>query len=208
MARIGIYGGAFNPIHNGHLHIVCDFIRALGLDFVLLIPTGVSPHKAAAAQSASAEDRLAMCRLACAGLQKIRVSDCEIRRKGKSYTADTITELKKQYPNDELFLLMGEDMFLTVQKWFDAPRIFRGATLCAAPRSSDGAARLLEHARKLQADFPFVRTQVEEISFLDVSSTAVREAIQAGKSIDDWVPPAVADYIRQHGLYGFKEEER
>lgn len=208
MARVGIYGGAFNPIHNGHLHIVRDFIRVLGLDFVLLIPTGISPHKAAAALSASAEDRLAMCRLACEGLGKIRVSDCEIRRAGKSYTADTITELKKQYPDDELFLLMGEDMFLTVQNWFDAPRIFRGATLCAAPRSPDGAARLREHARKLQQDFPYVHTFVEQISFLDVSSTDVREALARGESIDRMVPPAVADYIIRHGLYGTKEEDR
>ena len=98
--RIGMYGGAFNPIHNGHVHSVREYIRQLQLDRVLLIPTGTSPHKAAVANAASAEDRLAMCRLACAGEAKILVSDCEIRREGKSYTADTITWLQAQFPGD------------------------------------------------------------------------------------------------------------
>lgn len=200
MARIGIYGGAFNPIHNGHLHIVRDFIRVLGLDFVLLIPTGISPHKAAAALSASAEDRLAMCHLACEGLGKIRVSDCEIRRAGKSYTADTITELKKQYPDDELFLLMGEDMFLTVEHWYRPETIFFLATVCATPRSLHGMGKLQAKKDEYQARYG-ARCLLEDIPYLPVSSTQVREYVKAGKDIAPLVPEAVADYIQTQGLY-------
>lgn len=200
--RTGIYGGAFNPVHNGHVHIVSEYLRQLSLDRVLLIPTGTSPHKAAAPDTASAEDRLAMCRLACAGEERILVSDCEIRRGGKSYTADTITFLQRIYPGDELYLLMGEDMFLTVDKWYDAPRIFRGAVLCGAPRSTDGLARMQAHACRLQEAFPFVRTRLAEIEYMPVSSTLVRETVHHGGDISPLVPPGVAAYIAQHGLYG------
>lgn len=199
--RIGMYGGAFNPIHNGHLHIVREYIRRLSLDRVLLIPTGTSPHKAAVPDAASAEDRLAMCRLACAGEEKILVSDCEIRREGKSYTADTITWLKTQFPGDELYLLMGEDMFLTVDRWFDAPRIIKNTVLCGTPRSTDGRARMLAHAEEIRAAHPYARTQIADISFMDVSSTMVREARHRGEDVSALVPAGVAAYMEEHGLF-------
>lgn len=199
--RIGMYGGAFNPIHNGHVHIVLEYIRQLQLDRVLLIPTGTSPHKAAVPDAASAEDRLAMCRLACVGQEKIFVSDCEIRRQGKSYTVDTIAWLQQQYPGDELYLLMGEDMFLTVDKWYNAPQIIQNAVLCGAPRSTDGRTRMLAHAEDMKARYPFARTKVAEISFMDVSSTLVREALHRGEDISRLVPHGVADYIQQHHLF-------
>ena len=199
--RIAMYGGAFNPIHNGHIHILREYIRRLDLDLVLLIPTGTSPHKAAVVNAASAEDRLAMCRLACRGEEKIRVSDCEIRRQGKSYTVHTIDWLMKEYPGDELYLLMGEDMFLTVDKWYDAPRIIQNAVLCGAPRSEDGRARMLAHGEKIREEYPFARTKVVDIRFMDVSSTMVRDAWGRGEDISHLVPAGVADYIRQHDLF-------
>ena len=124
--RIGIYGGTFNPIHAAHVHLVREFIKRLSLDRVILIPTGTPPHKATH-QLASGADRIEMCRLAAADIAEcpVTVSDIEVLRTGKSYTADTMTELKAQYPDDELFLLMGEDMFCTVEKWYHPERIFR-----------------------------------------------------------------------------------
>lgn len=117
--RIGIYGGTFNPIHSAHVHLVREFIKRLSLNRVILIPTGTPPHKATH-QLASGADRIEMCRLAAADIAEcpVTVSDIEVLRTGKSYTADTMTELKAQYPDDELFLLMGEDMFCTVEKWY------------------------------------------------------------------------------------------
>ena len=107
--RIGIYGGTFNPIHTAHVHLVREFIKRLSLDRVILIPTGTPPHKATH-QLASGADRIEMCRLAAADIAEcpVTVSDIEVLRTGKSYTADTMTELKAQYPDDALFLLMGK----------------------------------------------------------------------------------------------------
>lgn len=111
--RLGVFGGTFNPIHNGHLRLLQGAREALELDRVLVIPTKQPPHKRPQ-QLASDEDRLAMCRLAVEGLSGVEVSDLEIRRGGLSYTADTLAELRRRYPDSTLYLLVGGDMFLTI----------------------------------------------------------------------------------------------
>ena len=133
--KTGIYGGTFNPIHNGHLHIVEEFRRGLGLDRVLLIPTRVPPHKAAP-DLASAGERFAMCRLAAQGKPWLELSDIEMRREGKSYTAETLEELSVLYPQDQFYLLMGEDMFLTLGRWYRPETIFSLASVCTTPPQS------------------------------------------------------------------------
>lgn len=202
MIKIGLYGGTFNPIHEAHIHLVKDFADRLGLDKILLMPTFQPPHKQAH-QLASAEDRLAMCRLAAAGDKRLRVSDLEILRAGKSYTAQTLQELHRLYPDCQWHLLMGEDMFLTVDHWRWPEEIYRLATLCAAPRSPDGMVRLEQHAQ-------FLRTRGAEtvlcnIRYLPVSSTLVREAVAEGRSLEGLVCPEVARYIEEKGLYRQRE---
>lgn len=201
--KTGIYGGTFNPIHRGHLHILTEFYRRLGLDRVLVIPTRIPPHKRAG-NLASAEDRLEMCRLAVGEIPiRAEVSDLEVRRKEKSYTADTLLELRGLYPGDSLYLLMGEDMFLTVQNWYAPEVIFENAVICAAPRSREGHEALLRHARKLADQFPEFRYAVEDIPYLPVSSTRIRES----GALDE-VPESVAEYIRKRGLYGAEKGDR
>lgn len=199
MAKIGIYGGTFNPIHNGHLHILRQFMEQLSLDQVLLIPDRVPPHKPVH-DMAPAEDRLAMCELAVGDMQGVIVSDMEIKRQGKSYTADTLQELKKQFPEDELFLLMGEDMFLTVEHWYRPDVIFRCATLAGAPRQDGNTQKMEEHCLVLQSLDANVR--LCHIPFLPISSTQVRQYCSMGKSIGDLVPAQVDRYIHEHHLYG------
>lgn len=198
--RVGVYGGTFNPIHRGHVHILGEFIRRLDLGRVLLIPDGVPPHKRAS-DLASPEDRLEMCRLAAEELPKgiVTLSTMELERPGKSFTSETLTELHRLYPEDELYFLMGEDMFLTVDKWHDAPTIFRLAVLCASPRSPEGMARLLAKKKELEA--MGARCRVEDIPFLDVSSTRVRQLAGAGEDIDRLTPEAVARYIVEKRIY-------
>ncbi len=145
--RTGVYGGTFNPIHRGHVHILREFIKRLDLRRVLLIPDGTPPHKRAE-DLAPPEDRVEMCRLAVQELDIVEISQMELARPGKSFTSDTLTELHGLYPRDELYFLMGEDMFLTVDKWHDAPTIFRLAVLCASPRSPEGYKRLLEKEKE------------------------------------------------------------
>lgn len=197
--RTGVYGGTFNPIHRGHIHILGEFMARLSLDRVLLIPDGTPPHKQAD-DLASAEHRLAMCRLAAEELPgRVEVSDMELLRPGRSFTSDTLAQLNGLYPGEELFLLMGEDMFLTVDRWHEAGEIFRRAVLCASPRSPEGLARLLEKSRELEA--LGARCRVEDIPFWDVSSTRVRELAARGEDVSRLVPGAVAEYMKKHRIY-------
>ncbi len=196
--RLGIYGGTFNPIHIGHVHLIKGFIQNLALDKVLIIPTGMPPHKEAN-QLATAEQRIAMCELAVQGIPQAEISRIETNRSGKSYTVQTLTLLKKQYPTAELFLLMGEDMFLTVEKWFQAKSVFSLCTIAAAPRSH-AVKQILAHKIFLEQKFGAAVT-VEQIPYQEVSSTQVRVRAAAGESLDGLVPPLVAAYIKEQQIY-------
>lgn len=199
--KLGVYGGTFNPIHLGHIHILKEFITRLNLDRVLLIPTGTPPHKAASSL-ASAEDRMAMCDLAVKEITEapMEVSRMEIEREGKSYTVLTLLDLHSAYPDDELYFLMGEDMFLTLDKWYHPEAICNLAVLCASPRSAAGLKSLKLKQAELERSFN-ARCHVENISYLPVSSTQVRELAAGGESFSQLVPASVEEYIRSHGLY-------
>lgn len=197
--KTAVYGGTFNPIHWGHLHILGEFLARLGLDRALLIPAGEPPHKQAPGL-APAQDRLAMCALAAQALPgRVEVSPMELERPGKSFTADTLAALAARWPQDSFYLLMGEDMFLTVDQWRRAEEIFRRAVLCASPRSREGLARLREKQRQLER--LGARCAVEDIPFWDISSTQVRALAAGGEDIAPLVPAGVAEYIAAHGLY-------
>ena len=197
--KTGIYGGTFNPIHNGHLHIVEEFRRGLGLDRVLLIPTRVPPHKAAP-DLASAGERFAMCRLAAQGKPWLELSDIEMRREGKSYTAETLEELSALYPQDQFYLLMGEDMFLTLGRWYRPETIFSLASVCTTPRSPDGLDALRQKALEYTGQFQ-ARCFLEHIPYLPISSTQVRQGVARGADVSGLVPQAVAAYMKERGLY-------
>ena len=134
--KVGIFGGTFNPIHNGHLSLIAHLIEALALDELLLIPTAVPPHKESDCVI-DARHRLAMCRLAVQDNPKVHVSDIEIQRGGKSYTIDTLRLLAVERPQDTLILLVGSDMFYTVEEWRCAAEIMRLADIVAIPRETD-----------------------------------------------------------------------
>lgn len=197
--KTGVYGGTFNPIHRGHIHLLEEFTKRLSLDRVLLIPTRVPPHKAAP-DLASGQDRLQMCRLAVGGRPHLQISDIEMRREGKSYTAETLEELHDLFPQDEFYLLMGEDMFMTVEQWYRPETIFSLAAVCATPRSLHGMGKLQMKQDEYQARYG-ARCFLEDIPYLPVSSTQVREWVRRGKDITPLVPERVADYIRERGIY-------
>jgi len=199
--KTGVYGGTFNPIHLGHIHILKEFIRRLGLRRVLLIPTGTPPHKDAPLLAES-KHRLAMCALAAKAVTEapVELSRIELSRPGKSYTAETLEALREQFPKDDFYLLMGEDMFLTVDSWYRPETIFSLAALCASPRSENGLEKLLRQKEKLETEFG-ARCFVEDIPYFPASSTQVRELAARGKSLSGLVPPEVAAYIGEHGVY-------
>jgi nicotinate-nucleotide adenylyltransferase len=198
MQEIAVFGGTFNPIHNAHLHLLRGFSERIPFDRVILVPANVPPHKRAP-HLAPAGDRLAMCRLAAreAGFE---VSEIELNRRGPSYTSDTLRELSRLYPGAELNLIMGEDMFLTVQNWHESAVILKLARLCAAPRGEKRYAALLEHARFLEG--LGARTFLADLEFLPISSTLVRRRAAAGEPVGDLVPEPVARYIAENHLYG------
>lgn len=201
MSRIGVFGGTFNPIHNGHLHLAGELIDRLNLDRLLLIPDWSPPHKDAD-ELIDAGLRLEMCRLACEGREHIEVSDIELKRGGRSYTADTLQELKAIYPVDELCLITGSDMFLTLHQWKNFELISRLALLCTAPRHKGEVPKLEEYARWLQKTYGS-NTAVADILVRDISSTEIREALAGGGSVieREMLPEKVYDFIMKNGLY-------
>ena len=187
--KLGIYGGTFNPIHLGHLHILREFIRRLSLDRVLLIPAHMPPHMQAHALAAREITEA-----------PVEVSELELRREGKSYTADTLEALKAQFPADELYLLMGEDMFLTVDHWYRPEAIFSLAVVCASPRSEAGFQKLVEKKRELERQFG-ASCRVENIPYFPASSTEIRRLAAEGKDLSRLVPKEIERYIAEHRLY-------
>ena len=196
--RIAILGGTFNPIHNGHVALARGFARLLGLHRVLLMVTNVPPHKRAP-DLAPAEDRLAMCRLAAEEEPLLSACDLELQRAGKSYTWETLTLLKQQFPASELYFITGADMFLTLEQWKHPERIFSLCTVCAAPRGEDSAAELQDYAARLRERG--ARTVVADFVPPDISSTQIRALAARRKKLHGLVPESVEQYILQHGLY-------
>ncbi len=196
MAKIGIFGGSFNPPHLGHTLALKEFREKLGLDRVLVIPAAVPPHKRLSPCAATAGQRLQMARLAFENLPCVTVSDLELRREGPSYTADTVAALRAQFPKDELFLLMGTDMFLSFDRWYAPEAIAREVTLVAAHRSAESP--LSAQAQKLRARG--ARAVLLENDCLPYSSTSVRALLAFGAA-ERYLAPQVLTFIRENGLY-------
>lgn len=196
--KLGIFGGTFNPIHNGHIELVLHFAELAQLDKVLLIPTGIPPHKVSK-DLLSGERRLEMCSLAVAGEDRIEVSDVELRREGGSYTIDTLRQLEKQYPDAQLHLIMGADMLMCLDSWREYRGIIDRCVICAAARNDDSVRALIAKAREL--DIPDGRVIISDERIMTVSSTEIRKKIKQGISVSGLVPRAVEEYIISNGLY-------
>lgn len=204
--KIGVYGGAFNPPHLGHITAARAVSGLLELDKLLIIPTGHPPHKTLPPGSPAAGQRLEMTRLAAeqAGLgDRVEVLDLELRREGNSYTADTLAWLREQYPEDELWLLMGTDMFLTLQAWRDPERIFALAGVAAFGRTEADTEELFSVQRDyLCRTYPQARIFTLSIpGVVDVSSTELRDLLAKGEG-GTLLAPAVYGYILREKLYG------
>lgn len=204
--KIGVYGGTFNPPHLGHLTAARAVFDLLKLDKLLLVPAGLPPHKALPAGSPTAERRLEMTRLAAEQLglgDRVQVLDLELRRQGKSYTADTLSQIRELYPEAELWLLMGTDMFLTLQTWHEPEAIFAQAGIAAFGRTEEDTEELFSVQREyLYRTYPDARIFTLTIpGVVDISSTELREQLSADRGAN-LLAPAVYGYILREGLYG------
>lgn len=199
MSRIGILGGTFNPIHNGHIQMAKYSHDAAKLDKVIIMPTFVPPHKESA-NLVSCEHRFNMCRLACLNLPYAEVSDFEIKLEGKSYTYRTLELLKSQNKNDEFFFIVGADMFLSMQNWKNPEIIFELATVIAIPRDEDSVSQLSNHydnvLKKMGA-----KAIVLKDSVLTVSSTYIRDNIDNQSALQSLIDSRVYNYIKENNLY-------
>lgn len=194
MERFGIYGGTFNPIHNGHLHLIRAACAQLSFDRLLVVPANIPPHKAAT-DLASNRDRLEMARLATAGMPGVWVSDIELRARGKSYTILTLERLRALFPECSFTLLMGADMLESFDRWHRWRDILKLADIAAFARN-EGEEALLERKAALIG-----RARVVRVEPLPLSSTLVREKVRRGEDISGLVPEPVAAYIYEKGLY-------
>ncbi len=192
--RIGVFGGSFDPPHHGHLALAEWARLELSLDQVVFVPSGTPPHKAAAGLSA-VHHRVVMTRLAVRGNPAFTVSTIEARRRGPSFTADTLREIAAVWPAARLHLLMGADMFATFDSWRDPGDIAARAVLVVAGRPGSGR-RVVSREAKRGLGVVWLSNPG-----LEVSSSALRERASAGKSSRYLVPEAVERYIIRHQLY-------
>lgn len=197
--RVGIYGGTFAPVHNGHIEAARAFITQMQLDILYVVPTRIPPHK----QIDAADDpahRYRMCELAFFPLEKVFVTDMELKREGPSYTVDTLRELSA--PDRRLFLLMGTDMMLTLDTWREGPEIFKLCYPIYARREKDPlieAKIIAKNTEYVEKYGRIVRRLM--LDTLEISSTEIRRRVAAGEPISHLVPPVVEAYVKKHGLY-------
>ena len=197
--RVGIFGGTFAPVHNGHVAAAKAFMEQMKLDYLYIIPTCLPPHK----QIDFADDpknRMKMCELAFSGIDGVVVSDIEIKRGGKSYTYDTLVELSR--PDTRLFFMCGTDMVLSFDTWYRFEDIFKLCYPVYVRRENDPiltqrvVAKIGEYYEKYGVMFRRIITEP-----IEVSSTLVRKRAAAGEDISSLVPKAVANFVKENQLY-------
>lgn len=203
MGRIGIYGGTFNPPHAGHVYAASQAVQRLRLDRLLLVPAAIPPHKSMPEGTPKAEIRLDLVGLAAHQIPRAQVCDLELHRPGKSYTADTVQELRRQYPDDDLILLMGTDMLLSFLQWYRPDSICRNASLAVLFRGGEKGAALdavARQAEQIRTEFGGSITFIENDA-LAISSTDVRRML-AFQCASTLIPAAVMERIEKMNLYG------
>lgn len=193
--KTGIFGGAFNPVHNGHLALAEQYKKALSLDRIIFIPTANPPHKSSD-ELIDGKHRINMLGL-CVGENEL-VSDIEFMRDGKSYTYLTIRELKEKYPDDEFFLIVGADQFFYFEKWYKFEEILSACTVVTAAREKNQYDEMLE----FKAEHPKLKdVVVSEFDVIDISSSQIRDMIKNGEDVSYYIPESVNRYIKEHRLY-------
>lgn len=202
--KIGIYGGTFNPPHLGHLEAARTAVRELGLDKLLLVPAADPPHKDLPEGTPEGWHRLAMTGIMADALQMPKiaeVSDLELHRQGKSYTAETLRAVRQQYPDAQLWLLVGTDMFLTLHQWREPETILSLAGVCAFGRErGDAQALFAPQKERLEREYGGWVSILTLPNSVEISSTALREALARGRG-GEYLLPAVYGYILRRNLY-------
>ena len=181
--KIGLFGGAFDPVHNGHVAVMSAALNA-GIDRLILIPTGNPPHKNKS--SVTDEDRLKMLSLAAANKKNVTISSYELEKEGVSYSADTAEHFSRLFPKDELFFIIGDDSYRDFGLWHEPERIMKVCTLLVFPRAGEEVLP------------PAVKMPMKKV---EISSSEIRKKIKCGMDISGAVPEGVLNYIYEKKLY-------
>jgi nicotinate-nucleotide adenylyltransferase len=199
MQKIGIIGGTFDPVHLGHLIIAEHFTDEMLLNRCFFVPANISPFKTSEdlKSSASNADRIEMLKFAIADNPRFTIDTVELERKGISYTFDTINYFRGIYPNDEIFLLIGEDNIVKFDEWRDWVNILKIVQICIASRGSENNTDYLIEKLTIDRKQPIIIHSPK----IDISSSEIRQSVSIGKSIKNLVHPSVEKYINDKGLY-------
>lgn len=208
--KIGIYGGSFNPPHLGHLAAARTAVKALGLDLLQVVPAGVPPHKALPEHTPDKGHRKAMAEIFADQIGPFaQCWDVELERPGRSFTADTLQAAAVRWPEAELYLLMGADMFLSFQSWYQPEEVARRARIVTFGRTGQRQEleQLQAHKELLDKAYGIDCTILTIPDGVDVSSTQLRQALPKGEG-RQWLPKAVYGYLVREGLYGLHADLR
>ena len=205
--KVGIMGGTFNPIHNGHLKLAEVALAQAKLDEIWFMPSGLPAHKSNS-ELLSSEERLHMVKLALDSIAGFKASSFEIDREGFTYTADTMVALKEEYPDYEFFFIIGGDSLMKFHRWVKPEVISAHVTLLAAGRNGYSKEELLKQSEYLQQHFGTKICYLEMPEF-PVSSSEIRLHCKEGRydELTKAVPVAVSDYIRKQHLYQKTDRE-
>ena len=198
--RIGILGGTFDPIHNGHLYIAEKAAEALDLSSILLMPSRVPAYKTENGEVSAAIDRAEMVRLAALEHEKLAFSDLELKREGNTYTADTLLEIRENAPDAEIYFLMGYDSLAWVERWYHAAVIFKNCVLVPFLRDRVSKEEMEARIEMLEKDYG-ARIRPVYLTPPLISSTEIRSRVNKGLDISGMVPETVEKYIMENGLY-------
>lgn len=207
--KIGLFGGTFNPPHKGHERLLAHFAKNLQFDKIFIVPDKRPVHKICDDLALDSE-RLHMCRLTFCD-PKYEVSTMEIDRESDSYTVYTVRALREMYPDAEIYLIIGSDMFLSFHKWYKCREILETCTLCVASRAQeDDINRLRAYAfsqfRIYINGLTGKHILLSPVPPFEVSSSELRGRIAAGESVHEYLSPQVENYIKEKKLYGYRTQ--
>lgn len=198
MKKIAVFGGSFNPIHSGHLHLIHSFDQLIGFDKVILVPSARPPHKEGE-ELAFGEDRYTLCSLVAEEDVRYTVSRFELSRPQTSYTIDTVKHIKSLFPEDRLYLIIGSDMLYSFDRWYCYRELLTLCTVCAAARHQGEYEQLLLLKNRYEAEGGSV--VIGEADPIELSSTEVRRALEKGESLKGKLPEKVERAIRERAMY-------
>ena len=202
--RIAIYGGSFNPPHLGHVKAAATVRELLEPDRFLIIPTNIPPHKEMAPGSPSPEQRMELCRCAFGDIPGAELSDMEIKREGRSYSADTVSILRQMYPEDELYLVIGSDMFLSFCQWYKFQYLLENCVLAVLSREEDDRRELESFKAELEEEYS-ARVMLLSYEPLPMCSEDVRDRLRLGLG-SDMLPESVYSEIIRRRYYEAEPE--